>query len=75
MLHTQCIARLWMKTKTVLLTESKKRDISEVMFSLYCLSSLGGTLNQIVWVSELGGLYKFIEGNGGEAKKRAGGGY
>lgn len=64
-----------METKTVLLTESKKRDISEVMFSLYCLSSLCGTLNQIVWVSELGGLYKFIEGNVGEAKKRAGGGY
>lgn len=39
------------------------------MSLLYCLSSLCGTLNQIVWVSELGGLYKFIEGNGGEAKR------
>lgn len=46
----------------------KKKQTAELMFSLYCLPSLCGTLNQIVWVSELGGLYKFIEGNGGEAK-------
>lgn len=47
----------------------RKKNIAESMFSLYCLPSLCGTLNQIVWVSELGGLYKFIEGNGGEAKR------
>lgn len=60
----------WMETKRVLQTESrKKQNIAELMFSLYCLASLCGTLNQIVWVSELGGLYKFIEGNGGEVKR------
>lgn len=46
----------------------KHKQTAEFMFSLYCLPSLCGTLNQIVWVSELGGLYRFIEGNSGEAK-------
>lgn len=39
------------------------------MFSLYCLSALCGTLKQIIWVSELGGLFKFIDGNCGEEKR------
>lgn len=47
----------------------QEKNIAELMFSLYCLASLCGALNQIVWVSELGSLYKFIEGNGGEVKR------
>ena len=47
----------------------KKKHSCEFMFSLYCLPSPCGTLSQIVWVSELGGLYKFIEGNGGTVKR------
>lgn len=49
---------------------ARKKYIAELMFSLYCLPSLCGTLNQIVWVPELGGLYKFIEGNSREVEKK-----
>lgn len=70
-LHIQCLAKLCLdgdKKGFVVREREKKKQTAELMFSLYCLPSLCGTLNQIVWVSELGGLYKFIEGNGGEAK-------
>lgn len=54
--------------------QGKKKYIAELMFSLYCLPSLCGTLNQIVWVLELGVLYKFIEGNSREVGKKGAGG-
>lgn len=76
-LHTQGLARLcvsflgW-RQWSLCRKRARKQNIAELMFSLYCLASLCGTLNQIVWVSELGGLYKFIEGNSREAERAAG---
>ena len=71
-LHTRCLAKLCLdgdkKDFCSLRARKKQQQTAELMFSLYCLPSLCGTLNQIVWVSELGGLYRFIEGNSGEAK-------
>lgn len=52
--------------------EQEKKRSREFMVSLYYLPSLCGTWNQIVWVSELGSFYTFIEEDGGEAKRELG---
>lgn len=71
-LHSQCFARLSVAKShkdegDLVDTEQEEKHSSERPH--YIAYALCRALNQIVWVSEVGGLYKCIEGNGGEVKR------